>query len=99
MLLKAIVIAAAVVAAATLQALAGDSSRLLETSEEARQRRGADAWQRYEQRRYVPPLGGYRERLGDPWQPSAERPGYLPDRSDGADGTGRGWPPARGEPQ
>lgn len=87
--------------------LAGDSYRLLETSEEARQRQGAEAWQRYEQRGYRPPLGGYQERLGDPWQPGAERPGYLPDDRDtglddtGLDDTGRsdtgldgngGWP-------
>jgi hypothetical protein len=90
-----------IVIAAALQplpGLAGDIGRMLETNEEARQRQGAEAWQRYEQRRYLPPLGGYRERLGDPWQPGAERPGYRPDRDDAADGIGGGWPSSREEP-
>lgn len=81
-----------------LPVLAGDIGRLLETNEEARQRQGSQAWQRYEERRYLPPLGGYRERLGDPWQPGAERPGYLPDQGDGGDGIGGSWPPPEEEP-
>lgn len=60
---------------------AAAQSRAFETKDESRQRHNAERWQEHEQRRSQgldsPPLGGYRERLGDPAPPGTDRPGYT----------------------
>ncbi|MDZ4254254.1 MAG: hypothetical protein U1A72_16930 [Sulfuritalea sp.] len=48
----------------------------LETTDEARQRHGAERWQEYERRGRQEPLGGYREQLGDPAPRGTVSPGY-----------------------
>lgn len=69
-------------------------SRMLETQDEARQRHNAD---RYEQRRSSggqAPLGGYRERLGDPAPRGTESPGYVT-RPQGRESNDYGRDPGR----
>jgi hypothetical protein len=53
-------------------------SGMLETTDEARQRHNAERYQQYKENGYQAPLGGYRERLGDPAPYGTERPGYVP---------------------
>lgn len=51
-------------------------SRMLETTDEARQRHNAERYGTYRDSGGQPPLGGYRERLGDPAPRGTESPGY-----------------------
>lgn len=74
-------------AASTAEA---QSRRLLETTDEARQRHSAERWQEYERRGYQAPLGGYRERLGDPAPAGTESPGYTSPQGYGSGGYGYG---------
>ena len=46
-----------------------------ETTDQARQRHNAERYQ--QQQRSGTPLGGYRERLGDPAPKGTDRPGYT----------------------
>lgn len=71
-----------IVTAALALALAGPALawKPLETTDEARQRHEAERWQTYERRGYEAPLGGYRDRLGDPAPAGTERPGYVEPR-------------------
>lgn len=56
-----------------------------ETTEEARQRHGAERWNDYESRGRMPPLGGYKETPGDPAPPGTPEPGYVSPRPADAD--------------
>lgn len=56
----------------------------LETTDEARQRHGAERYQQYEQNNRSAPLGGYRERLGDPAPYGTPSPGYRSNDSYGS---------------
>lgn len=49
----------------------------LETTDEARQRHSAERYEQYRNNGYQAPLGGYREKLGDPAPYGTERPGYT----------------------
>lgn len=52
-----------------------------ETRDQARQRHSAERYQQYEQNNRQAPLGGYRDRLGDPAPVGTERPGFRDSRS------------------
>ncbi|KKL87287.1 hypothetical protein LCGC14_1936220 [marine sediment metagenome] len=58
---------------------------LLETTDEARERHEANRYDQYQTRqnqgRDWPPLGGYREPLGDPAPYGTRRPGYTEPQS------------------
>lgn len=71
--MKHIVALCLLLAAAPVQA--GDW-KPLETTDEARQRQSAERHEIYQDRGKEAPLGGYRDRLGDPAPYGTERPGY-----------------------
>ncbi|MFL2641775.1 MAG: hypothetical protein ACJ0N6_04985 [Thermodesulfobacteriota bacterium] len=48
----------------------------IESTDEARERHGAQRYQQYKDNGYMPPLGGYREKLGDPAPKGTANPGY-----------------------
>ena len=53
---------------------------LLETTDQARQRRSAENYETYKENSYQAPLGGYSQELGSPSPRGTDRPGY--DRND-----------------
>ncbi|MBE0530599.1 MAG: hypothetical protein IH626_07195 [Rhodospirillales bacterium] len=77
---------------------AAAQSRLdpLETTEEARQRHGALRWNEYQRRGGQPPLGGYKETIGDPAPPGTPEPGYAARPVAGSDGGRKDATPAGG---
>lgn len=67
----------ALISVAGTGSAAAQTRNLLETTEQARQRHSAERWNQYQQHGNRAPLGGYRERLGDPAPYGTERPGYT----------------------
>jgi hypothetical protein len=47
-----------------------------ETTEQSRQRHSYERYQQYKDNDYQAPLGGYKEKLGDPAPRWTDRPGY-----------------------
>ena len=61
---------------ALLSFTAAGQYRPLETRDESRQRHNAERYETYRDRGNQAPLGGYRERLGDPAPRDTESPGF-----------------------
>ena len=53
------------------------AQRALETRDEARQRHSAQNYEKYRQNGHSAPLGGYRDKLGDPAPQGTQRPGHI----------------------
>lgn len=67
---------AGIAAMAPMQIAFADANRpLYETMDQARQRHNAERYETYRQNGYQAPLGGYRDRLGDPAPMGTDRPG------------------------
>ncbi len=49
----------------------------LETTKQAKQRHSAERYKTYRDNGYQAPLGGYKEKLGDPAPYGTEKPGYT----------------------
>jgi len=74
-----------------IDSAAAQSRNLLETTDQARQRHSAERYQEYERRGFQEPLGGYRDRLGDPAPPGTERPGYTSPQPYGSGNSAPAW--------